>query len=80
MPKVLVMINKSTGELQIHTDGIEGDLNFDAGVLLTDELREEIKAKLGGGGVYAKSDVEQHKPDGGVRHAHIQTHMGHRHS
>jgi hypothetical protein len=69
MPKIQVLIDQETGELQIMTDGINGDLSFGEGVSLTDVIRGEVDAATGGG-LVLKSEVEQHKP-GGVRHAHV---------
>lgn len=69
MPRIEVFLNKQTGEMQIMTDGVDGDLSFGGGVELTDVLRGQVEAATGGG-LVLRSDVEQHKPDG-VRHAHV---------
>jgi len=75
VPKITVVINKETGELQVMTDGVE--LTFAEGVELTDQARALVAQKIGGTGLIPKSEVEQHKPEGGVKHAHMVTH--HRH-
>lgn len=76
MPQIRVLVDKETGAVQLFTRDLDGDLTFVEGSALTDGLREQLAALLGPGGIASTSAIEQHRPDGGAKHAHIVSRVG----